>query len=91
MFLGSNTHSNSRGKETKFHSQERNKCLLHHKIIYDEYKCDVCKTVYNRKQLLYRHMKLHPNVQPYICSTCGRGFCEMVELKIHKATHTNAR
>lgn len=64
----------------------KKKNLIHHVPCHFgkkiEYECDVCHLKISRLDALKRHKMIHLGIQPYLCSTCGKGFRNKFNLKV---------
>lgn len=57
-----------------------------------QFKCELCGFVFNRKAVLQTHHKLvHLNIRKFICSYCGLGFKSKLTLQYHVYQHTGER
>lgn len=51
-----------------------------------------CKAVFNSRNELKAHIRLHENsLRKYKCTTCGQGFAQRSSLNKHKRTHDGLR
>lgn len=57
------------------------------------YKCTICEQVFNQRQLLRQHFKIHivEGDKPYLCPTCNKTFHLLTTLKVHLIRHRAIR
>uniref|UniRef100_A0A8C4UQM7 C2H2-type domain-containing protein n=3 Tax=Neoaves TaxID=3078114 RepID=A0A8C4UQM7_FALTI len=51
------------------------------------HKCEDCGRIFNWRNHLIRHQRLHTGERPYKCSICGKGFNDGSPLLIHEMLH----
>ncbi|XP_069630181.1 zinc finger protein 420-like isoform X2 [Haliaeetus albicilla] len=51
------------------------------------HECEECGRVFNWRNHLVRHRRLHTGERPYKCSVCGKGFNDGSPLLIHEMLH----
>ncbi|XP_072704046.1 uncharacterized protein [Ciconia boyciana] len=51
------------------------------------HKCEECGRIFNWRNHLVRHRRLHTGERPYKCSVCGKGFNDGSPLLIHEMLH----
>ena len=54
-------------------------------------KCDVCGKVFDDRQKLRNHSRIHRQIRKYKCEICSLGFPVPSKLKEHMRTHTGER
>ncbi|KAH1002781.1 hypothetical protein HUJ04_008837 [Dendroctonus ponderosae] len=47
--------------------------------------CSMFKTY--RTVMMFKHMMIHSDVKPFLCSDCGKSFRQLSQLKNHEASH----
>lgn len=57
----------------------------------EEYVCDVCGALYNRKMNFKIHYRTHTGEKPYKCRTCDRRFHDYTCRKSHELSHSGIR
>lgn len=64
--------------------------LRHHRRSHlSRFSCPVCNKVFNRKDNLKTHLRLHTHEKRFNCSVCGKAFNQKVELHQHSKQHRN--
>ena len=56
-----------------------------------KFSCGICKKVFQTKQKLDVHTRVHTGKKPFVCSTCGKGFSTNGNLQRHQSTHSQER
>ena len=49
--------------------------------------CEICGSTLRSKSAFKAHLKIHDDIRPYQCLTCGRSFRQRCHLKDHEETH----
>ncbi|CAC5418421.1 KRAB [Mytilus coruscus] len=55
------------------------------------FTCEECGKVFNRKDNLKNHMRLHSGAKPFVCTICNKSFRQSAHLYRHTKSHTGER
>lgn len=55
------------------------------------FPCEECGKVFNRKDNLKNHMRLHSGAKPFVCTICNKSFRQAAHLYRHTKSHTGER
>ena len=65
--------------------------LIDHGDRLNSNKCDICDKVFDNRQKLRSHSRIHRQIRKYKCEICSLGFPVPSKLKEHMRTHTGER
>ena len=65
----------------------KKRITVHRRTHFEKYSCPHCAKVFNRKENLRVHERIHTGEKPYVCDVCGKGFRQHVELRLHNRKH----
>ncbi|XP_036674333.3 zinc finger protein 2 [Drosophila suzukii] len=57
----------------------------------DQFMCNLCGNMYNKKSAFSAHMVTHSEYKPHQCEICPKSFRQMGELRAHIRRHTGER
>ena len=61
----------------------------HRRGHFSQFPCPLCNKVFNRKDNLKTHLRLHNDGKQFECNVCGKKFNQKVELVLHRKQHKN--
>ncbi len=87
--------NNKQKNSSKKYAKKQNYEKIRGKIPIDDrnHVCTVsgCLMRFTRSDELTRHLRIHTNTRPYICSYCSRAFTRSDHLKTHLRVHTGEK
>ena len=60
---------------------------VHRRTHFEKFPCQYCSKIFNRKENLRVHERIHTGEKPFVCDICGKGFHQYVELRLHNRKH----
>lgn len=60
---------------------------VHRRSHFEKFSCQYCSKVFNRKENLRVHERIHTGEKPFVCDICGKGYNQYVELRLHNRKH----